>query len=78
MGGVTEAQPGGAEVQPGTFKSRVLPDEELSRLGIIKMADGSLYKASDGVGGSIVLRPLDHNMAAATSRTGSGHQLCYP
>jgi len=68
--GAPETQPGGAVVQPSAFKSRVLPDEELSRLGIIKMADGSFYKASDGPGGAIVLRPVDPNVAAAASRTG--------
>ena len=57
--GVTETQPGGAQVQPSAFKSRVLPDSELARLGIIKTADGSYYKASDGPGGAIVLLPVD-------------------
>ena len=57
--GVTETQSGGGLVQPSAFRSRVLPDEELSRLGIVKAGDGWYYKAQDGPGGSIVLRPVD-------------------
>ena len=54
-------------VQTGSFQSRVLPDSELSRLGIIKMADGSYYKASDGRGGAIVLHPVEARVLSASS-----------
>ena len=57
--GVPETQDGGAVVQPSAFQSRMLPDEELSRLGIVELADGSYYKAQAGPAGSIVLRPVD-------------------
>ena len=43
--GVTEAQPGGGQVQSSAFKSRVLPDSELSSLGIVKGGDSRYYKA---------------------------------
>lgn len=68
--GVTETQLGDGQVQPSTFKSRELPDSELSRLGIVRGGDGKYYKASDGPGGSIVLRPVDPNIAAAAAKTG--------
>ena len=52
------------------YTARQVPDEELQRLGIVKGGDGRYYKASDGVGGSIVLRPVDPNIAVAAAKTG--------
>ena len=57
--GVIETQPGGGLVQTGQLRSRVLPDSELARLGIVKGGDGRYYKAQDGPGGAIVLLPVD-------------------
>jgi hypothetical protein len=34
--GVLEAEPGGAEVLPDPFRSRMLPGEELKRLDIVR------------------------------------------
>ncbi len=36
----------------------------------VKAGDGTYYKASDGPGGSIVLRPVDPNIAVAAAKTG--------
>ena len=43
----------------GITTRAVSTDEGLQRLGIVKGGDGKYYKASDGPGGSIVLRPVD-------------------
>ena len=67
--GVTETKPGQVQVPRSPYRSRVLPEEELKRLGIIKAGDGRYYRASEGPGGSIVLRPVDPSVAAAAART---------
>jgi hypothetical protein len=57
--GATETQGSEVEVQPGLYMSRVVLDEVLQRLGIVKAGDGRYIKASVGPGGSIVLRSVD-------------------
>jgi hypothetical protein len=68
--GVTEAQPGQFQVPGGTYSSRELPEAELQRLGIVQGGDGRYYKATPGTGGSIMLRPVDPNIAVAAAKTG--------
>ena len=63
--GVPETQGSEVKDKVSLYTSRQVPDEELQRLGIVKSGDGRYFKASPGSGGSIVLRPVDSNVAMA-------------
>ena len=57
-------------VQSSASPSRMLPDSEHKRLGIVKPSDGWYYKAQDGPAGSIVLRPVDPDVVVAAVNMG--------
>ncbi len=58
QGGGIKVQGSGIVVQEGPYRSTMLPEEELKRMGIVKGGDGRFYKATSGAGGSIVLLPV--------------------